>query len=139
MSPSAKVLLTALAVGAVFVVVARRWRRPHQARARVYGPRSRKADDSYQAAHAAAGLLSDVLDLRGRKARWPAILQTLNPDESPSLRTVLLELRWLHVDEPSRALWWMEEACIQAKGRALSRLELLERAKVLSEGAEGRP
>ena len=82
-----------------------------------------------------AKLLNDVLALKSRDAQWPDILQTLNPDDEPRIRTVLLELRWPHVLVPHAALSLIETVCLAAdrSGDASSRLDLLERAKLSME------
>ena len=82
-----------------------------------------------------ASLVLDVLSLRDMAAQWPAILTTLNPEDLPKLRTVLLELRWLYRDHPDAALRLIERVCIASRksGSPTSRLELLEMSKSLAE------
>ena len=136
MSTYLKASLATLFVG-VLVFTYLRWRASYRPPVRFPQPLSRKPDESYQATNAIAKLLLEVLSLRDRKARWPEILKTLNPDDSPSLRTVLLELRWLHVNSPDTALQLIERVCIKAKrpGEEPTRLELLEIANSLAEVA----
>jgi len=131
-----RVILALLVLGAL-VLLCLRWNVNSRPRIKAYGPRSRKPDDSYQATNAIAKLLLEVLDLRERAARWPAILKTINPEDVPVIRTVLLELRWLHVDSPDKALMLIERACIESKrsGETPTRLELLEIAKSLADPA----
>lgn len=117
------------------VVAYLRWRASYRPPIRFPQPRGRRPDDSYQATNSIAKLLTDVLALRERGAGWPAILKTLNPDDVPHLRTVLLELRWLHVNEPDRALQLIERVCLKAKrpNESFTRLELLDLARALAE------
>ena len=93
--------------------------------------RSKSTVPSFQESNSAARLLAGVDQLKGHNATWPGILQTLNPEDSPQLRTVLLELRSLQVASPQLVLKAIEEACLASyrESGSLSRVDILDRAK----------
>lgn len=93
--------------------------------------RSKSTVPSFQESNSAAWLLAGVDRLRGQDATWPRILQTLNPEDSPQLRTVLLELRSLKVASPHMVLNAIEESCLASyrESNTLSRMDILDRAK----------
>lgn len=122
--------LLILVLGGV-VLAFMRWRANYKLRPRYPRARNKVVPDSYQETNSEAKLLADVLALKERSAQWPDILKTLNPDDEPRIRTVLLELRWPHVFAPHTALNIIESICLSANrsGNMRSRLELLELAK----------
>jgi hypothetical protein len=93
-------------------------------------PSSKRAEPSYQETNSRAKLFLEVLALKEGAARWPAILQRLNRENEPHIRTLLLELRSHCTADPVAVLEAIESECISAKreGKSPSRAELLERA-----------
>lgn len=94
-------------------------------------PRSKRATPTYQQTNAVAKLFIETLQLKESSARWPRILQGLNPDDDPQTRTILLELRTLSAADPRKVLLAIEGTCLNSKqgGDQLTRMDLLERAK----------
>ena len=94
--------------------------------------RSKGTTRSFQETNSAARLLAGVTDLRKQEATWPKMLETLNSDDNPQVRTVLLELRSVHVGEPGLVLDAIEEACLASyrESNTLSRVDILDRAKL---------
>lgn len=121
------VLLLLVSLVALYV----HWLSAHKARPGQPRRRSKSAIPAHAEANDAAKLLSEVLALKQQQATWPNILQTLNPDDVPRIRTVLLELRGPHIFVPHTALNIIESTCLSAErpNNKLSRLDLLERAK----------
>lgn len=93
-------------------------------------PSSKRAAPSYQETNSLAKLFLEVLALKEAAARWPAILQNLNRESEPHIRTLLLELRSHRTADPVTVLEAIESECIAAKREGLSpsRAELLGRA-----------
>ena len=88
-------------------------------------PRSRKPDESYQAVNSLARLFLEAVALKEERAKWPGVLKTLNPEDEPRIRTLLLELRQPDAVDPRTALQAIEQTCIQAQSesRSFSRAE----------------
>ena len=122
-------LLILILVG--LAVAYNRWRANYKPPAWQPRPRNLLLVPSGQATSDVARLLADVLALKQRHAQWPDILKTLNPDDEPRIRAVLLELRGPHVFVPHTALNIIESVCVSAKGSGgePARLDLLELAK----------
>ena len=100
--------------------------------------RSKSTGGTYQETNSAARLLSGVLALKERNAQWSEIMQALNPEDEPRIRTVLLELRWAHRSKPRKVLQAIEDICLAShrESSTLSTQDLLERAKsILSPSA----
>ena len=99
--------------------------------------RSRSTVGSYQQTNSAAKLLADAVALKEIDAKWPRVIQTLNAEDEPRLRTVLLELRRFDVDSPQAALKAIEDVCLAShhESGTLSRFDLLDRAKSVLERA----
>ncbi len=93
-------------------------------------PRSRKAEAAFQETNSLAKLFVEVLALKECAATWPLMLQRLNADDNPQIRTLLLELRSHPAAKPMEALEAIERACMASKQQGLcpSRAELLELA-----------
>lgn len=93
--------------------------------------RSKSTAPTFQETNSAARLLAGVTELKGQHPTWPKLLQTLNADDHPQVRTVLLELRQLQVLDPQRVLDAIEEACLAShrESHGLSRVDILDRAK----------
>lgn len=93
-------------------------------------PTSKRAAPSYQETNSLAKLFLEVLALKEGAARWPAVLQKLNHENEPHIRTLLLELRSHRTADPVTVLEAIESECIAAKREGLSpsRAELLGRA-----------
>jgi hypothetical protein len=121
-------LLLLIAIVALLLLRRRTSHRPATRHPRI---RSRPIGGSYSEANGIAKLLSEVQALKERAAQWADILKTLNPDDQPRVRTVLLELREPHIFAPHTALDAIESVCLTAErpNDHLSRLDLLERAK----------
>jgi hypothetical protein len=75
--------------------------------------------------------------LKQAEARWPAVLDGLNADDDPHIRTLLLELRGFDTSSPREALDAIEAVCIESKreSETLTRWDLLERAQLLLRSA----
>jgi hypothetical protein len=101
-------------------------------------PRSNRGEPSYQEANSLAKLFVEVLALKDSAAKWPTILQKLNLEDEPHIRTLLLELRSHCAADPSTGLEAIERACIAAKreGQSPPRAELLGRALTVLQGAK---
>jgi hypothetical protein len=99
-------------------------------------PRVQPTERTYQVTNHVARLFLEVLELKKVEVQWPAILQQLNPEDEPHIRTLLLELRASNATDPRQALDAIEEVCIAAKPESerLSRAELLERARARLSG-----
>lgn len=82
-----------------------------------------------------ANLFVETVALKECGAKWPNVLQRLNPQDEPHVRTLLLEIRERNKNDPRPALEAIERACIESKreGDHFSRATLLERAKLLLE------
>lgn len=93
-------------------------------------PTSKRAEPSYQETNSRAKLFLEVMALKEGAARWPAILQRLNHENEPHIRTLLLELRSHRTADPVTVMEVIESECIAAKreGQSPSRAELLGRA-----------
>ena len=91
-------------------------------------PRTTKPAPSFHETDSLAKLFVAVVNLKERAATWPSILQELNSENDPHIRTLLLELREQSTSDPGRALVAIEQACIATKndGRSLNQAELLE-------------
>ena len=94
-------------------------------------PRSKRIECSYQETNALANLFLEAVALKEGGASWPSVLQRLNPEAEPHIRTLLLEIREPNGTDPRMALEAIETVCIESKrkGDQLSRADLLERAK----------
>ncbi len=94
--------------------------------------RSGQFDDTDKTVQPVTELFLQVLELRKRAAKWPEIINTLNPANEHHIRTVLLEMRWVSVASPDVALSILENVCHAAKasGRNMKLLDLLETALV---------
>lgn len=92
-------------------------------------PRSKKAEPSFQQANSLAKLFVEVLALKESSITWPTVLQRLNLEDEPHIRTLLLELRSERPASPGAVLDAIERVCIAAKREAStpSRAELLNR------------
>lgn len=103
-------------------------------------PRSKRGEPPYQDTNSLAKLFLEVLALQDSGAKWPAILQQLNLEEEPHIRTLLLELRSHPPADPRTVLEAIESACIAAKreGQSPSRAELLGRALTALQRAKSR-
>lgn len=93
-------------------------------------PTTKKPEPPYHETNSLAKLFVEAVGLKERAAKWPAILRSLNPDDEPHIRTLLLELRSHRAADPNSVLEAIERTCIAAKrgGQSPSRCELLERA-----------
>ena len=58
-----------------------------------------------------AELLSQVAELQTKRAAWPEIWATLNPNHDPQVQGLLIELRGPHMFVPYIALNALEEGC----------------------------
>lgn len=94
-------------------------------------PRSKGTARTFQESNSAASLLLDVLALKEQDARWATVLKKLNPDDTPHVRTLLLELRDFNQNTPQNVLETIEVICIESRGESekLTRSDLLERTK----------
>ena len=123
------ILLLLLLVGLATAYLLRRTDKPPKVRHPTI--RSKSTVRSFQETNSAARLLAGVTKLKNHNAIWPSILQTLNSDDDPQVRTVLLELRSLHVSEPRVVLDVIEQICVAShrESNTLSRVDILDRAK----------
>ena len=128
MSVGAAILLLLIAVLAIGYLLLRADRQPKIRHPTI---RSKSTARSFQETNSAARLLAGVTQLRKDDSPWPIILRTLNSDDNPQVRTVLLELRALRVSDPQSVLVAIEEACLASyrESSALSRVDIMDRAK----------
>ena len=123
------ILLLLLLVGLVTAYLLRGTDKPSRVRHPTI--RSKSTARSFQETNSAASLLAGVTKLKRHDATWPSVLQTLNSDDDPQVRTVLLELRSLYVSEPRVVLDAIEQICVAShrESNTLSRVDILDRAK----------
>lgn len=93
-------------------------------------PRGKSTERTYQESNNIAKLFLETVSLKESEANWPAVLNGLNIEDEPRVRTLLLELRSLDTSSPKDVLLAIESVCIECKreGEQLTRVELLERA-----------
>jgi hypothetical protein len=101
-------------------------------------PRSKSTARSYQESNSLACLFLETLSLKESRATWPAILNELNSEDDPRVRTLLLELRSLSAPNPMEALGVIEWVCIAAKHESerVTKTDLLERAQARLKSAQ---
>jgi hypothetical protein len=101
-------------------------------------PRSKSTEPTYEQRDSVASLFLETVALIQKGATWPALLDRLNPDDQPRIRTLLLELRAHNARSPREVLHAIEITCIESKpeSESLTRGDLLERARVRLETKE---
>jgi len=68
--------------------------------------------DSSTKENRVAALLVRVGELKEASQTWPALFDSFNPNGSPQIRTLLLELRQILRDDPLAAVGLIEDVCL---------------------------